>query len=194
MLARVAAAVDDLSAGRLHVGLGAGWQDREHTNYGYYLGTIPERMTRFREAVEIVSHLLRNDEPLTFDGTYYKLHEAVVLPRPKRPGGPPIVIGGAGKHVTLPLAARFADEWNIAFRTVEQFSELSAYLDGLLDRAGRPRSAVRRTLMTRLDYADTAKVRDEIHTFEAVGVQRVMLGWPDLDDLESIQRIARALL
>src|SRR5438477_253934 len=112
MLVRMAAAVDDLSGGRLWFGLGAGWQDREHTNYGYHLGTIPERMGRFREAVQIVAHLLRSPEPLTFSGKHYQLTDAVLLPRPKRPGGTRIVIGGSGPNVTLPTAAKYADEWN----------------------------------------------------------------------------------
>ncbi len=194
MLARMAAAVDDLSGGRLHFGIGAGWQDREHTNYGYRLGSVPERMARFREAVQIVSHLLRNDEPLTFEGACYQLHEAVLLPRPKRPGGPPVVIGGAGRQVTLPLAARYANEWNLAFRPPNEFRSLSAQLDTLLDREGRPHDAVRRTLMTRLDYSDLGKVRDQVADYGTAGVQRIMLQWLALDDLACIQALARALV
>src|SRR6185503_17627603 len=76
-LVRRAAAVDDLSGGRLHFGVGAGWQDREHTNYGLHLGTIAERSARLREAVPIMAHLLHSDEPLTFDGSFYKRKDAV---------------------------------------------------------------------------------------------------------------------
>jgi F420-dependent oxidoreductase-like protein len=192
-LARMAAAIDDLSGGRLHFGIGAGWQEREHTNYGFHLGTVPERMARFREAVQIVSHLLRGDEPLTFKGTHYQLHDAVLLPRPKRPGGPPLVIGGSGRQVTLPLAARYADEWNMGFRLPAIFSDLNAHLDGLLDKLGRPREAVRRTVMTRLDYTDLGKVRDEVANYAGVGVQRIMLQWLALDDLDGIRALAHAL-
>src|SRR5579859_6603503 len=117
MLVRMASAVDDLSGGRLQLGVGAGWQEREHTNYGFQLGTVPERSGRLREAMHIVTHLLREEAPLTFEGRFYQLHEAVLLPRPKRPGGTRVVIGGNGKQLTLPLAARFADEWNATFRT-----------------------------------------------------------------------------
>jgi F420-dependent oxidoreductase-like protein len=193
MLVRMAAAVDDLSGGRLHFGIGAGWQEREHHTYGYALGTIPERMARFREAVQIVTHLLRSDEPLTLEGKYYQVHDAVLLPRPRRAGGPRIVIGGSGKQFTLPLAARYADEWNTSFRSPEQFQDLSAHLDGLLDAAGRPRQAVRRTLMNRLDYTDLAKVREQVSAYEAVGVQRIMLQWLDLDNTAGIAALARAL-
>ena len=190
-LVRRAAAVDDLSGGRLWLGLGAGWQEREHTNYGFVLGSVPERMARLREAVHIIAHLLRSDEPLTFRGTYYSLDEAVLLPRPAR--RTPIVIGGSGRRVTLPLAARYADEWNIAFRTPEQFRDLSAHLDVLLDGEGRPRSAVRRTLMTRLDYARHDQVREQVEAFAAAGVQRLMLQWLDLDDVNGMAALGQAL-
>jgi alkanesulfonate monooxygenase SsuD/methylene tetrahydromethanopterin reductase-like flavin-dependent oxidoreductase (luciferase family) len=194
MLVRMAAAVDDLSDGRLQFGIGAGWQEREHTNYGYFLGTIPERMARFREGVQIVSHLLRSEQPLTLQGKFYQLNDAVLLPRPKRPNGPPVVIGGNGKQFTLALAARYADEWNATFRTPEQFQELSAHLDTLLDQAGRPREAVRRTMMARLDYGDLGKVRADLEALAAVGVQRVMLQWLELDNVAGIEAMARALV
>ena len=70
--------------------------------------------------------------------------------------------------------------------TAEQFSELNAHLDTLLDREGRARSAVRRTLMTRLRYGSRDEVREQVAALEAVGVQRLMLGWPELDDLDGI--------
>jgi F420-dependent oxidoreductase-like protein len=190
-LVRMAAAVDDLAGGRLWLGLGAGWQEREHTNYGFTLGSVPERMTRFREAVHIISHLLHSDEPLTFQGKYYTLQDAVLLPRPAR--RVPIVIGGSGRQITLPLAARYADEWNIAFRTPEQFRELSSHLDSLLDGEGRPRSAVRRTLMTRLEYARHDQVREQVAAFAAAGVERLMLQWLDMDDLDGMAAVGRLL-
>jgi F420-dependent oxidoreductase-like protein len=193
MLVRMAAAVDDLSGGRLQFGIGAGWQAREHTNYGYVLGSVPERAARFREAVQIIAHLLRSDAPLTFDGTYYQLHEAVLLPRPARPGGPKLVVGGSGRKVTMPLAARYADEWNGGSRTPELFKELNAYLDSLLDQAGRPRSAVRRTTMRSFEYDSLDNLRDQIAAFAEAGVQRVMLQWFDLDNLRGIADVGRAL-
>ncbi len=101
MLARQAAAVDDLSNGRLQLGLGAGWQEREHTMFGYDLLERGPRFARYREGVEVVTRLLRSDQPVSFDGQYYKLREAILLPRPKRSGGPRIVIGGNGPQRTL---------------------------------------------------------------------------------------------
>ena len=104
--AKMAAAVDDLSNGRLQLGLGAGWQEREHTHYGFELLDIPQRLARFQEGLEVVTRLLKSDEPVTFSGTYYRLQDAPLLPRPQRAGGPPIVIGG-GRSV-LSFAARYA--------------------------------------------------------------------------------------
>src|SRR5512140_603115 len=88
MTARMAAAVDDLSGGRLTLGVGAGWQEREHTNYGWDLLDVKRRFTRFEEGLRIIHHLLQNPAPLDFDGQFYHLREAVVLPRPARSGGP----------------------------------------------------------------------------------------------------------
>lgn len=96
MTARMASAVDDLSGGRLTLGLGAGWQEREHHNYGWDLLDIPGRFARFEEGLEIISRLLQSDRPFDFKGQFYQLHEATLLPRPQRPGGPPICIGGNG--------------------------------------------------------------------------------------------------
>jgi alkanesulfonate monooxygenase SsuD/methylene tetrahydromethanopterin reductase-like flavin-dependent oxidoreductase (luciferase family) len=173
--------------------VGAGWQEREHVAYGYPLGTVGERMARFREAVHIITHLLRDESPLSSNGKYYTLKEAVLLPRPQRPGGPPLVIGGNGKQFTLPLAARYANEWNAVFRTADEFRALSAQLDSLLDGESRPRSAVRRTLMTRRDYSDLGRVRAEVAEYSDAGVQRIMLQWMELDNLDGIAALARAL-
>ena len=195
MLVRMAVAVDDLSGGRLQLGLGAGWQEREHTNYGYHLGSMPERMGRFREALRIVSHLLERDEPLTFHGKYFNLRDAVLLPRPKRPGGPKIVIGGAGRQVTLPLAAHYAHEWNTAQKSPDEFKGLSAHLDALLDKAGRPRTAVRRSMMIFLrDGHAHEQIKAQVAALEAAGVERLMLNWTDdYDDVKGMCDLIKAL-
>jgi F420-dependent oxidoreductase-like protein len=146
-LARQAVAIDDLSAGRLILGLGAGWQEREHQLFGYQLGNVPTRMTRFEEGLEVITRLLRSDEPVTYDGRFFHLREARLLPRPARPGGPPILIGGNGVKRTLPLAARYAQVWNGIFLSAEAFAERSRRLDMLLREAGRKPEEVRRTAM-----------------------------------------------
>lgn len=220
MTARMAAAVDDLSGGRLQLGLGAGWQEREHTMFGFDLLEVAPRFQRFREGLEVVTRLLRSDTPVTWIGEYYQLREAILLPRPQRPGGPPIVIGGNGEQRTLPLTARYADEWNAVFVPPARFAELNAKLDNLLDAAGRPREAVRRTLMIGSVFGrdeqevgrllagrDRQQLRargilvgvadeivEQIQAFAAVGVQRIMVQWLDLDDLDRLESFATSVL
>src|SRR5258708_35969541 len=138
------------------LGLGAGWQEREHLLFGHELGDVPTRMARFEEGLEVITRLLRSDGPVTYEGRFFHLRGALLLPRPERPGGPRILIGGNGPQRTLPLAARYADVWTCMMVPPAQFRELSRHLDDLLDQAGRPHNAVRRTLMTTLTFGRDA--------------------------------------
>jgi len=218
--ARIAAQLDDLAGGRLTLGVGAGWQEREHSAFGFDLLSIVERMDRFEEGLEVISRLLHSAAPASFQGRYYSLHEAVLLPRPQRPDGPPILIGGNGPQRTLPLVARYADEWNAVYIPPARFVELNARLDGLLGEQGRAASAVRRSLMTglffgrdeaelraKLEGRDAAalrergvivgtpsEVQEQLDNLAQAGVQRVMLQWLALDDLEGLAALAEAVL
>src|SRR5579863_6763508 len=145
MLARQALALDDLSEGRMILGVGAGWQDREHHDFGYQLGDVPTRLGRLEEGLEVITKLLKSDEPVTCEGRFYNIHDAMLLPRPQRHGGPRILVGGNGPKRTLPLVARYADIWNGVFLSPEAFRERSATLDQLLIDAGRNLGDVRRT-------------------------------------------------
>ena len=152
MLARMAASVDDLSGGRLTLGVGAGWQEREHEKFGWDLLEIPERFQRFEDGLEIISRLLESDEPSSYTGDYYEIHDAVLLPRPKRPGGPPILIGGNGRNRTLPLAARFADEWNGLYTSFEDYADLNSRLDELAKEQGRDPKSIKRSMMIGCEF------------------------------------------
>ncbi len=218
-VARMAKEVDDLSGGRLILGMGAGWQEREHRMFGFDLLSLRERMERFQEGLEVVSRLLRSPDRVTFHGRYYHLEEAILLPRPRRPGGPPLLVGGNGPRRTLPLAARYADEWNGVYLPVERYAALHARLDALLEAEGREPAQVRRSLMTGLVFGRTdaelrerlggrdaaalqarglvvgtaAQVADQVARWAEVGAQRVMLQWLDLDDLDGLEALAQAL-
>ncbi len=220
MTARMATAVNDLSGGRLTLGVGAGWQEREHTNYGFDLLSLPRRFARFQEALEVITRLLNTNEPVSWTGKYFRLHEAVLLPRPHRSGGPPMLVGGNGISRTLPLAARYAHEWNAVFIPSARFRELSARLDALLQARGRPPSTFRRSLMTgcvfgrndgdleqKLHGRTIAELRnrgvvvgtssavvDQLGDLAEAGAQRVMLQWLDLDDLDGLEALANAVL
>lgn len=220
MTARMAAAVDDLSGGRLQLGLGAGWQEREHTNFGFDLLELGPRFDRFTEGLEVITRLLGSDEPVSFQGEYYRLSEAILLPRPVRPGGPPIIIGGNGPRRTLPLVARYADEWNGVFITPERFAELSGLLDEALAAGGRAPDDVRRSVMIGSAYGrDDAEVRaqlagrdageltgrgwlvggpaefaDALGRYAEAGAKRVMVQWLALDDLDRLEHFAASVL
>jgi F420-dependent oxidoreductase-like protein len=178
MTARMAAAVDDLSGGRLVLGLGAGWQEREHHNYGWELLDVPKRFERFEEGLKIISTLLKHDEPFNFDGKYYQLNEAVLLPRPQRSGGPPIMIGGKGPKLTLPLVARYADEWNAVFIAAKEIVALNARLDELMLENGRQPSDVCRSLMTGCVFGrDAAEVDRKFITVGKLAAGNLLEDW-----------------
>jgi len=222
LTARMAAAVDDLSSGRLTLGLGAGWQEREHRAFGFDLLDPDQRFDRFEEGLQIVTQLLRSDLPVSQDGKYYQLREAILLPRPGRHGGPRILVGGNGRKRTLPLAARYADEWNATFMRAGEFREANRKLDELLEQAGRAPGSVRRSMMTGCIFAGSeaalkAKleargrpveklreqgfiigtgraVQDDLGALEKAGLQRIMLQWLDLDDDDGLAALAEAVM
>jgi F420-dependent oxidoreductase-like protein len=146
--ARMAAAVDDLSGGRLTLGIGAGWQEREHANYGWELLPPRERLNRLEEGLQVITSLLHSDTPVNYSGKYYHIHDGILLPRPKHPGGPPILVGGNGAKRTLPLVARYAQIWNAVLIPPEEIAPLNLTLDRYLKAEGCKPVDVRRTLMT----------------------------------------------
>lgn len=138
MLAIAAANVDEISDGRLELGLGSGWYEEEHTAYGVPFGdSFTERFDRLTEQLEVITGLwgASIDDPFRYQGRYFHLEGAPGLPKPtqhRADGTPhlPIIIGGQGKKKTPALAARFADEYNAGFvdldYAVDQFSRVRA--------------------------------------------------------------------
>ena len=222
MQARYAAAVDDLSGGRLVLGMGAGWQEREHKRFGIPYYDFPTRYQMLEESLQMTRLLLRSDSPFDFKGKYFQLQEAILLPRPSRPGGPPILIGGNGPRRTLPLVAKYADEWNADALDVHTYRARRATLDELLRAEGRALDDIKYSLMTSVFYRPTqaqldaflhesgvsgeareagkiivgmgAEVVDQLAARFEAGVDRVMLRWLELDDLENLALLARDVL
>lgn len=220
--ARMASAVDDLSNGRLVLGLGAGWQEREHHLFGFDLLEPGARFNRFKEGMEVVIRLLQSGEPVTFEGQYYQLRGATLLPRPQRAGGPRILVGGNGVKRTLAHVVQYASEWNCVMLPPKEFARLNQRLDEMLTAAGREPGSVRRSMMTGCVFGkDESTLRQklaargstleqlqergvvagslgainkQLAALEAAGLQRVMLQWLDLDDLESLDRLAKGIL
>src|SRR3954451_15374600 len=112
-LAVSVAQVDQMSGGRVDLGLGAGWYEAEHSAYGMPFPPLGERFDRYEEQLAVITGLWRTPSGETFDfqGTYYQLSDSPALPKPVQDGGVPVIVGGAGKTRTPRLAARYANEF-----------------------------------------------------------------------------------
>jgi alkanesulfonate monooxygenase SsuD/methylene tetrahydromethanopterin reductase-like flavin-dependent oxidoreductase (luciferase family) len=152
LLALTAASVDALSGGRLEVGIGAGWNAYEHEAFGI---DLPEPTTRWRmldESAQVL-RLLWSQEEASFKGRYFTLKRAHCHPRPVQRPSPPLVIGGIGETRTLPIVARRADEWNAYSLTPKAYHAKVAALERHCEQAGRPMSAIRRSIAAPLATA-----------------------------------------
>ena len=140
VLANIAAAVDQVSHGRLTLGIGAGWQENEHAAYGLALGTVRERMDRFEEAAQVLRSLLSQPRT-TFPGRYFRLQDAPNQPAPVQERLP-LLIGGGGERRTLAIAARYADHWN-AWSTPDVLAHKVSVLRAHCEQAGRDPGEIR---------------------------------------------------
>ena len=153
LVAKEATTLDVITKGRAILGLGAAWFDVEHDGLGFEFPKAGERIDRLEEAVEICKAMFTEHAP-SFDGKYYRIHEARNLPRPITPGGPPIMIGGGGEQKTLRVVARHADMWNF----IGEPKGYAAKLDILkrhCDEAGRDYSSILKTKLSTLMISDT---------------------------------------
>ncbi|WP_405104574.1 LLM class F420-dependent oxidoreductase [Micromonospora sp. NBC_01405] len=225
-LAVMVAQVDQMSGGRVELGIGAGWYEREHTSYGIPFPAVGERFDRLAEQLEVITGLWRTPvgEAYSFHGDHYRLVDAPALPKPVQQPGPPVIIGGRGPKRTPELAARYADEFNMPFKSV---AETAASYDRVVeacDRHGRTDSGqaplvlsagivvaiggtdaeVRERAaplhhMSALPPEDPvigspAQLVDRIGEFAAVGATRVHLRLIDLADLDHLELIAAEVL
>jgi F420-dependent oxidoreductase-like protein len=141
VLAKIAATIDVLSNGRLDFGIGAGWNEYEHTSLGIPLYAPGERIRRFGEACEVFKLLFT--EPLAnYEGRYYQLKDARSEPKPVQKPYPPFVIGGAGEQKTLRVVAQYADIWNFSTGPVEEFTRKVGILKEHCDAVGRDPSEI----------------------------------------------------
>ncbi|HLU37666.1 MAG TPA: LLM class F420-dependent oxidoreductase [Thermomicrobiales bacterium] len=223
IMAWQASAVSALSGGRLRLGIGAGWQEREHEAFGFDLLPTKQRLDRFEEAIQVIKMLCSSSTPVSFEGEYYRLKDAMLSPRSPHADGPPIVIGGNGPKRTLPLVAEYADEWNASGLNNADFANRMEILDGLLEEKGRDPKSVKRTLMTgglvgktdeevrekasgfgmydldRLRQRDAVfgtpdEIVENLGKKAEIGVQGVMLQWLNPDDISGLELIAEKVL
>lgn len=148
VLANMAATVDQLSGGRVVLGLGAGWQENEHRAYGIEFSDVKGRLARLEEACAVVRGLLDEDRT-TVAGRYYALRDAPLEPKPVQ-AHLPLLVGGGGERVTLRIVARWADEWN-TWGTPEHLAAKGRVLDRHCEAVGRDPEEITRSAQVLVD-------------------------------------------
>ena len=154
VLANMIATLDNLSDGRVVLGLGSGWHYKEHTAYGIEFDTFPIRLRKLNEACQVIKALFENDYS-DFEGEFYSLKNAPMLPKPKQKKLP-LLIGGGGEKVTLKIAAKYADEWNV-WGDVPILKHKMAILDQHCESVGRDPSEIERSGVALLFLSDDEK-------------------------------------
>lgn len=150
LTAKMADTIEEISGGRLILGLGAGWHEPEYRAFGY---PFDYRVSRFAEALTIISTLLRQGQ-IDFDGTYYQARDCELRPRGPRPAGPPIMLGTTGERM-LRLTARYADSWNVYFsrtgNSAAGIPPLRERVDAACQAEGRDPATLERTVAALVD-------------------------------------------
>ncbi|MDG4796311.1 LLM class F420-dependent oxidoreductase [Micromonospora sp. WMMD1082] len=222
-LAITVAQVDQMSGGRVELGIGTGWYDAEHSAYGIPFPGLGERFDRLDEQLAVITGLWRTPSGETFDftGRHYQVSDSPALPRPVQRPHPPILLGGMGARRTPQLAARYADEFNLPFvsidDTVAQFARVRAacqeigrnpteltWSNALVLCCGRDDAEVARRAAAIGREPDElrgnglagtpAEVVDKIGRYAAVGSQRIYLQVLDLADLDHLDLVATEVL
>jgi F420-dependent oxidoreductase-like protein len=174
VLANMGATVDFISNGRLDFGIGAGWNELEHSTYGIPLYPPGERIRRLGEACEVIRRLW-TDTVANFDGHYYQLKDACCEPKPVQKPYPPFVIGGGGEQLTLRVVAQYADIWNLPGVRVEEFRHKSEVLDQHCAAIGRDPATIERSIHVEVDPADLAATRAVARTYLEAGATHLIL-------------------
>lgn len=208
-LAVSVAQVDEMSGGRIEFGLGAGWFENEHTAYGIPFPPLGERFDRLEEQLAIIEGLWTSDGPFSYDGRHYTVTDSPGLPKPVQRPRPPIIIGGKGRKRTPELAARYADEFNVPFSSVQVTGEVFERVRAVSTR--ELRYSVAQTLFLGRDEAEArrradavggrigddsviggtvAAVVDQIGAYRELGVSRMHLQILDLGDLDHLELVA----
>ena len=214
-LAVAVAQVDVMSGGRVELGMGAGWFEREHSAYGIPFPPVAERFDRLEEQLEIITGLWATPGGYSFSGKHYTVVDSPGLPKPAQSPRPPIIVGGVGPRRTPALAARFADEINVPFRSASQAAVVyrrtadacaAIGRDRLVQSAavtvvcGRTREEVRRRAQAaRVDsgrvgqgavMGSPSEVVERLGAYVEAGASRLFLQLIDMRDLDQIDLIA----
>jgi F420-dependent oxidoreductase-like protein len=222
-LAITVATVDAMSNGRVELGLGSAWYEREHAAFGIPFPSVGARFDALEEQLAIVTGLwdTADGETFSFDGARYSLHDAPPLPRPTQRPRPPIIVGGRGPRRTPQLAARFADEYNLPFAPPGEAKKAFDRIRAACETQGRdPDSIVLSAALTVCVGADDAQVArraaaigfdvhqlrreglvgtppealDIVATVADAGASRLYLQVLDLSDLDHLELIAQEVV
>jgi F420-dependent oxidoreductase-like protein len=218
-LAIAVAQVDEMSGGRVELGLGAGWYEREHEAYGIPFPPLAERFERLEEQLAIVTGLWATEvgAAFSYSGRHYTVTDSPALPKPAQRPGPPVIVGGGGQKRTPRLAATYAAEYNAAFRALPVFVDQSARVRAACEAIGRdPASIVYSAALVVCCGEDEAaftrraaaigrepdelrqngacglvdEVVEVLSRWRDAGAQRVYLQVLDLSDLEHLELVA----
>jgi len=222
-LAITVAQVDQMSGGRVELGLGTGWFDAEHAAYGIPFPSLAERFGMLSEQLAIITGLWETPEQQTFSfrGAHYQVTDSPALPKPAQRPRPPVLVGGAGPRRTPRLAAAYADEFNVGFRSVPDSAAAFGRVRGACAAAGRDAASlcysVAQTVCCGRDTAELerraaaigqpladlrahgvagtpAEVIDRIGQFGEIGADGVYLQVLDLDDIDHLELMAAEVL
>jgi len=147
VLAKIVAGVDEMSGGRVELGVGAGWNEREHRELGLAFPPIQTRAEMLEETLAILRGLWQEPDGWSFHGRHYSVEDARFRPRPIQLPSPPIIVGGEGSPRSMRLAVRFADEFNLVSSGPDRAAERFARLDEACRAAGREPGTLRRSAM-----------------------------------------------
>ena len=193
VLAKAATTIDNISGGRLEIGIGAGWHEDEHNAYGIPLPALAERFQRLDETFAII-HGLMTEEVFDFAGEYNTIREARFEPKPVQKPRPPFVLGGAGMRRTIPLAARWADQWNYPDYVYDP-ADFGVKLNRLHEACaeiGRDVGEIEVSVQFRSD-GDVAEALDRADAYEEVGAHHLLVSFvPPLDPADP-EKVAEAL-
>jgi F420-dependent oxidoreductase-like protein len=193
VLANMAATVDIVANGRLDMGVGAGWNVLEHESYGIELLPPGKRISQFEEACEVI-RLLWTEKYADFNGTYYQLKQARCDPKPVQKPYPPFVIGGSGEKRTLRVVAKYADVWNFAGGTVDDFRHKVEVLGEHCRAVGRDLDSIEKSIQLMTTYDDLGDLVARTRDFVAAGANHIIfnLRWPYPEGI--VERLAQEVV
>ncbi len=193
VLAKMATTVDIVSGGRLILGIGAGWFEQEHREYGIPFHTVGGRLRRLDESVEIIKRLWI-EERASFKGRYYELREASFKPKPLQQPHPPILIGATGEHMALGIVAKHAQIWN-SFGTPDVFRHKIARLTDHCERIGRDPATIEKSVLLTSGLA-IDESRRQIDEYVTAGVTHLIfsLNPSNAEHREFTRRFAQEII